>query len=302
MNKPISTNTSVVLNDYGYHELAEKPSQSELNDYYRNKYYQDSRGSYENTYSDDEIRYFNNKLMQKELVLKQLLNKDTAGKPCLLDIGCGEGWTLEYFRNQGWQVKGIDFSQHGLHTHNKHLADKIEIGDIYEKLEAFIASGQLYELVVLDNVLEHVLDPALLLRMIKQVVKPQGVLLIEVPNDFSRVQSYLLEEAKIDRAFWIAIPDHISYFNKAALQNLSEANGWKMSRCLGDHPIDMNLFNPDSNYVLDGSKGKNCHRSRVAIENLLHDIDPIKTNQLYEAMADMGIGRQIIMFLQPLVV
>ncbi|MDH5184418.1 MAG: class I SAM-dependent methyltransferase, partial [Gammaproteobacteria bacterium] len=279
---------------------AEKPQQHELNDYYRNKYYQDSRGSYEQSYSDDELRYFYNKLIQKERVINQLLQSANSDNTSMLDIGCGEGWTLNHFQQQGWQIKGVDFSQHGLHQHNQHLAGQIDTGDIYERLQYFIAEGQSYDLVVLDNVLEHVLEPALLLGMIRQLVKPKGVLLIEVPNDFSRVQRYLQEHNYIDRPFWVAIPDHISYFNRTALQALAEDHGWSMTRCLADHPIDMNLFNPDSNYVMDSSKGKNCHRSRIAIENLLHDIDPDKANKLYEAMANMGIGRQIIMFLQPL--
>lgn len=299
MNKPTHTEHQVVKNRYGYYELANKPSQAELDDYYRNKYYQDSRGSYEHSYGDEELLYSTNKLEQKKLILDELLTADDTSARRMLDIGCGEGWTLEYFSSLNWQVKGIDFSPHGLHTHNKHLEESIETGDIYLKLQEFIDSQQRYDLVVLDNVLEHVLDPARLLQMINMVITKTGVLLIEVPNDFSTVQGLLLEHNYIDRPFWVAVPDHISYFNKDALQRLAKSQGWKMSKCLADHPIDMNLFNPDSNYVMDGSKGKNCHRSRVAIENLLHETSPIKTNHFYEAMADLGIGRQIIMFLQP---
>ncbi|MDH5359083.1 MAG: class I SAM-dependent methyltransferase [Gammaproteobacteria bacterium] len=299
MNKLIHTEQQVIKNSYGYYELAHKPSQAELDDYYRNKYYQDSRGSYEHSYSDEELLYSSNKLQQKKLILDELFQGDDMASRSMLDIGCGEGWTLEFFSSLNWQVKGVDFSPHGLHTHNKHLLKFIETGDIYLKLQEFIDSSQRYDLVVLDNVLEHVLEPARLLHMISMLITKAGVLLIEVPNDFSKVQELLQEQNCINRPFWVAVPDHISYFNKNALQLLAESQGWKMSKCLADHPIDMNLFNPDSNYVMDGSKGKNCHRSRVAIENLLHDISPAKTNHFYEAMADLGIGRQIIMFLQP---
>jgi hypothetical protein len=42
--------------------------------------------------------------------------------------------------------------------------------------------------------------------------------------------------------------------------------------------------------------GKGCHQVRVVIENLLHDISPEKTNEFYQALANLGLGRNIIGF------
>jgi hypothetical protein len=65
---------------------------------------------------------------------------------------------------------------------------------------------------------------------------------------------------------------------------------------MSDNPIDFNLLNPDSNYVEDSSKGKNCHKSRVTIDNLMHAVSVESAVNYYKSLADLGMGRQIISF------
>ena len=55
--------------------------------------------------------------------------------------------------------------------------------------------------------------PLLLLQNYRRIIKNEGVLIVDVPNDFSVVQKHLFENNYIDEPYWIAIPDHISYFN-----------------------------------------------------------------------------------------
>ncbi len=71
---------------------------------------------------------------------------------------------------------------------------------------------------------------------------------------------------------------------------------WRRSIILADFPIELNLFNENTNYVEDRSKGKSCHWVRIVIENLLHSISIEKTNELYSILSMMGWGRQIIGF------
>ncbi|MFA5405483.1 MAG: hypothetical protein WC358_11165, partial [Ignavibacteria bacterium] len=78
------------------------------------------------------------------------------------------------------------------------------------------------------------------------------------------------------------------------LINLCENAGWKMDVVIGDYPIEINLLNDDCNYIKDRSKGKKSHYQRVAFENFLHEISIEKTNKLYEALADLGLGRSLI--------
>jgi SAM-dependent methyltransferase len=289
---------AVALNEYGFYELAQKPSNEELKEYYAKKYYQDNKGSYEMEYTPEELLYFRNKIEQKYLVLKKLLPHKNGSTGSLLDIGCGEGFTLDYFKNKNWNITGIDFSDFGCRRFNPACLPYLHTGDIYEQMIPLINSNTRYDVIWLDNVLEHVLDPLYLLRESKKLLQEGGVIVIEVPNDFSILQSYLLEKKYINNEFWVVIPDHISYFNLKGLTALAAKAGLKNEFAMSDFPIDFNLMNPDTNYNKDKTKGKNTHRSRVEIDNLMHSVSIEKTVNYYKALADLGLGRQIITFLK----
>lgn len=282
----------VIKNKYGFFELAGKPSLAELSDYYSRKYYQEGKGSYQTTYSPAELEYANNKIIQKHHAFKALL--DNRKELSLLDVGCGEGFCLKYFKDLGWRVKGCDFSEYGVRTQNPDCVDDVLVGDIYKHIKNLIDTGEKFDVVWLDNILEHVLDPLQLLKWCKELSAEGGALIVEVPNDFSLLQNYLYEKKLIAKQFWLAIPDHISYFNRSGLENIAEEAGWKGFRFLADFPIDFNLANKNANYVADRSKGKAAHEQRVILDGLFHSVSVDGTNRLYEALADLGMGRQLI--------
>ncbi len=287
----------VILNKYGFYEVSEKPSAAELEEYYAKKYYQSGKGSYEAEYPPEEYLYFNNKIEQKNWVIKKLFTAETE-KRSLLDIGCGEGFTLNYYKKKGWTVVGLDYSEFGVKKFNPDCLPDLITGDIYEKMQPLIKSNTKFDVVWLDNLLEHVLDPLNLLKECKRLLKPDGVLVIEVPNDFSVLHKFLLEKKYINSEFWIAIPDHLSYFNKSGLEAISSDAGFKTEFSIGDYPIDFSLMNPDSNYNKDKSKGKNAHFSRIEMENLIHSISVEKAVEYFKSLADLGLGRQLVSFLK----
>lgn len=281
----------VTKNRYGFYELRDKPDQISLEKYYSEKYYQENKGDYQKSYGEEEVNYLLNKLSQKYHVIKPFLANNK--KPEFLDIGCGEGWALKFFAEHGFNLTGLDYSNFGCKIHNPEYADSIVLGDISKNLDAFIKEGKKFDLIWLDNVLEHVLDPLALLKICHDVASENSVLVIEVPNDFSPVQEKLIESGHIDRAFWVVVPDHISYFNNQGLQNICIDAGWQSEKIISDFPIDFNLFNPLTNYVKNREFGRSCHLVRIEVENLIHSISPEKAVNLYQALADIGLGRQI---------
>ncbi|NEO02723.1 MAG: class I SAM-dependent methyltransferase [Moorea sp. SIO3I7] len=247
----------------GFWELVDKPSPDELKEYYYKKYYQDAKGSYEHEYSSDELDYFKAKLSQRWGMIQRIRGDDFSG--CILDVGCGEGFTLAFFRDLGGKVKGIDFSSYGLHSQNPSCADSLVTGDIFQLLEDEISSGNKYEIVWLQNVLEHVIDPLGLLESLRALVAPKGITVVTVPNDFSIVQKKALEKHYIDRKFWVVPPDNLSYFDYDSLLKTVNATGWKCVDIIGDFPIDWFLFHPFANYVNDKNVGKADHQTRVEL-------------------------------------
>ncbi|MEM9325429.1 MAG: class I SAM-dependent methyltransferase [Bacteroidota bacterium] len=289
-----------VNSDYGYYELVPKPSPSDLEDYYAEKYYQDEHATYAREYDDEELAYFKNKIAQKHQVIQSSLEgKDK--KMRLLDIGCGEGFTMDFYYSLGWEVLGLDFSDFGLAQNHPHLKESLRKGDIFAEIAGLVGAGAVYDVVWLDNVLEHVIDPVELLSQCHQLTSSGGILMVEVPNDFSQLQDFLLSTGRVEKPYWQAVPDHLSYFSFPSLRKLAEATGWSTLRMLADFPIEWFLANEHSNYSRNKRVGKGAHRARVSIENFLASNDSIDMESLltfYEAMGAIGQGRQIIAFFQ----
>jgi 2-polyprenyl-3-methyl-5-hydroxy-6-metoxy-1,4-benzoquinol methylase len=282
---------------YGFWEVVQRPTPGELQKYYADKYYQTEVGSYTLTYEPAELQYFQTKLEQRSAILERYLGKGEPGR--LLDVGCGEGYALKFFRSRGWSVRGFDFSSAGMRAHNADMLDALVTGDVFESLHSEIAAGKTYDAVWLQNVLEHVLDPVDLLHRLRELTGPDGLLVVTLPNDCSVTHQGLLDGGHIDRPFWIAPPDHLSYFDCDSFAATARETGWECLHFLGDFPIDWFLFNPGSNYIQDRSRGKAAHRSRQYIENILHTRPIDRVLDFWTAAAQLGVGRNFTAFLRP---
>ena len=286
---------------FGFWEIAQKPDTQALEAYYANKYYQEGKGSYELEYTEEELRYFRTKLEQRFAILARSLHpKLIAVGGTMLDVGCGEGYALAFFREKGWSVKGFDFSSAGVMSKNPNCSDVLITGDVFGLLNCEMSAGRNYDVVWLQNVLEHVIDPINLLKLLRTLVAPDGILVVTVPNDFSIIQQAAMELSHIDRQCWIAPPDHLNYFDYKSLLNTSSETGWECLEILGDFPVDWFLFHPGSNYIRDKAQGKAVQRARVQLENVIHS-QPIENVLHYWSIAaKLGIGRSITAFLRPI--
>jgi 2-polyprenyl-3-methyl-5-hydroxy-6-metoxy-1,4-benzoquinol methylase len=286
-------NQKVRKNHFGYYELVQKPLQKDLESYYSKKYYQEGKGTYISSYSKEEIKFFYNKIEQKFLIIEKYFN--TSGSN-FLDIGSGEGWALKYFKKKGWKITGLDFTNFSCKKFNPDCLSSMTLGDIYDSLEILVSKRKKFDIIWMDHILEHVLDPEKLLRVCRQLVSKRGAIMIQVPNDFSILQKYLIRRKLVNKKYWIAPPDHISYFNIKSLETLCKYVGLKKIQLITDFPIDINLLNNNSNYINNPELGKSSHLARVEFENLIHKISKERTIELYSSFANLGLGREIAGF------
>lgn len=281
---------------FGYLEAVDKPEPSSLRAYYSKCYYQEGHGNYRDSYPPAERRYIEEKLCQRAGRISEIRG-DRPGR--LLDVGCGEGFALGYYRKLGWIVEGLDYSSAGLAAMNPNCLDILETGDVMLLLESRIRASRKYDVILLNNVLEHLADPPDLLHKLQGLVSNDGVVVITVPNDFSDYQQYLLEAEHVDEPFWVALPDHLAYFDRESLLSLARATGWVCHDTLADFPIDWFLLHPGSNYIRQRSLGPAAHQARIELENLLSEQPIVKVNAFFSAMAKVGLGRAITAFLTP---
>ncbi|WP_419908433.1 class I SAM-dependent methyltransferase [Hoeflea sp.] len=283
--------------ELGFLEVAAKPSAADLADYYQNKYFQNESGNYRAAYPPEETAIIELRIDQRGARARELLSRDRPG--CLLDVGCGEGFVLAAFDRLGWRVEGVDFSRAGVEAMNPAIANRVEDGDLFSILERRISEDERHDLVWLGNVLEHVLDPIRLLHLLHTLVKPGGLLVVTVPNDGNAFHDALYEGGAIPDRFWIAIPDHISYFTAESLKRTADATGWDCLDIQADFPIDLFLAHEGSNYVRDRSRGAAAHRARLQLERIIGAAGVAAAGRFYSALADVGLGRNITAFLAP---
>ena len=203
----------ILKNKFGFFQLHPLPSSTFLKEYYSKKYYQELKSStYQHIYSSEELFLNTIDANITDLIFNTNSNLKTKN---LFDLGCGEGYYMSEMKKIGWDVKGSDFSKNAILNHNPELLDLFVSGDLIDILDNI---NEKFSLLNLDNVLEHVLDPEILLQKCKRILKDDGILRIEVPNDCSDFQS-LLNEKKMANNEHIVFPDHISYFNFETLTN-----------------------------------------------------------------------------------
>jgi 2-polyprenyl-3-methyl-5-hydroxy-6-metoxy-1,4-benzoquinol methylase len=129
------------------------------------RYYQnaDGRTTYEAEYSQKELDHKALEANLAILALKNLIsNHDTPLS--LLEFGCGEGFFLKQVVSQeSWGIKGVDFSKFGIEKWNPELLEKCDFGDLYFFLNRYIKENTRFDICILRNVLEHVINPGKLL-------------------------------------------------------------------------------------------------------------------------------------------
>jgi SAM-dependent methyltransferase len=94
-----------------------------------------------------------------------------------LEIGCGEGWMLAALRDEGWETVGLERSAETAEFATRVQGLKVVVGE----LDALKSEGG-FDLIFMHHVLEHLPDMMAALRLCASLLKPDGVLLVIVPN------------------------------------------------------------------------------------------------------------------------
>jgi len=99
-----------------------------------------------------------------------------AGKA--LDVGCGLGVFLEVCRDRGWEAVGVDLSAWAC---RRVVAQGLAV--IPGTVESARFADGAFDVVHMNHVLEHIPEPLAFLNEIRRILKSDGRLLIEVPNE-----------------------------------------------------------------------------------------------------------------------
>ncbi len=143
-----------------------------------------------------------------DMVTKRLYAHRPQRSPMrLLDVGCAYGFFLLTAREAGLQVQGVELSEE-----TSRYAREQGVPVQTASLQTANLPEGYFDFITMDNVLEHVLDPADDLARARKLVQPGGLLYVAVPNFDSLV-------SHADTIYWKnkTWPNHLFYFTAKTL-------------------------------------------------------------------------------------
>ncbi len=134
----------------------------------------------------------------------------------ILDFGCGNGPFLREFSayRPRWKLTGFE-----LDNRNKNAIESIPKGKFYSGSLDDI--DEYYDFIVTIHTIEHLQDPVTYLNSLSSKLKPEGLILIEVPD---------LEKSPFD----ILITDHCSHFVCKSLIYVCKLAGLEVVKVTSD--------------------------------------------------------------------
>ena len=114
--------------------------------------------------------------------IEGLRGSAAAGNIKVLDVGCGLGDLSFQIAERGYDVLGVD-----IHSPTIEEAKRLNSVDnlSFECRDAQrLGVEDKFDVVVLAEVLEHLGDPSGLMRDVKSLLDPRGILIVTVPNGY----------------------------------------------------------------------------------------------------------------------
>lgn len=151
----------------------------------------------------------------------------------LLDIGCGNGRLLYLAKQAGWQVKGLELSVEMAEFVRERIGIEVQVADFLHMEPDRDDLGH-YDLVVLRHVLEHLPNSLLAMEKISALLKPDGCLLLEMPNieGLSKKWSRTLVNLGLHQRRFGAdfMAGHCNEFSLKSMRFLARRSGFELVR------------------------------------------------------------------------
>ena len=189
----------------GFHFTNPIPQESEIGKYYKSDEYI-SHSSNNSGIVNKAYNVVRNITLKRKLKLITRLSK---GKE-LLDVGAGTGHFLNVCKNAGWNVQGLEPDQDARDfAHNNFSLNLNPLTDLFE------LKDNSKDVITMWHVLEHVYHLKRDVAELVRILKPDGVLIIAVPNMSSN-------DAQNYKEMWAAydVPRHLYHFQKESIFNL----------------------------------------------------------------------------------
>lgn len=193
----------------GHMSLSPPPSELELREHYNGAYavhlpsHLDSAGP-------------------QSQAVEALLGAVAPGR--MLEIGCSYGGALAEFRSRGWAVEGVEMDERAARWARNNMTLRVHTGTLSDARENLRPP---YDVVACYHVLEHIPDPHAFLLDVRELLTPEGLLVLRTPN-----ASSFIARSVSGWWEWCVAPEHVHLFSVSSLRRTLEAAGFQTLRAI----------------------------------------------------------------------
>ena len=134
----------------------------------------------------------------------------------LLDIGCGNGSSMQIMKTHGWMVEGIDFDEKSIAQANENGLTSA-VGELHD----FHYPDNSFDAIMTNHVIEHIPQLESFLRECLRILKPESTLIAITPNADS------LGHLRFEQDWrGLEVPRHLQIFTSPSLFLLADKTGF----------------------------------------------------------------------------
>ncbi len=194
------------------------PSNEQIRQAYSGGYLGDAAKTMEEFFSGklQRSRSWKNELEKVRLV------ESYIRKGAILDVGCGDGKFLWALDPQRWQRSGVEYLEEVVQIVRGRMPHLDLIpGDIWKK----DLDQRRFDVITLWHVFEHLPEPQRVLERLHQLLAPEGLLILAVPNLASL-------QARWFGGRWLGLdaPRHLFHYSPRVLRRMLLDGGYQIQR------------------------------------------------------------------------
>lgn len=192
-------------------ETFPQPSEKQLPKYYQSEDYISHTDAKRNLF---EKAYHFIKTIALKRKLK-LINSFNIEEKNLLDVGCGTGDFLKVAKDNNWNVLGVEPNLEA-----RTIANKKTENSVFDIEQLLKFKKHSFDVITLWHVLEHLSKLEQHITILESLLKPNGRLIIAVPN-------YKSFDANYYKSYWAAfdVPRHLWHFSQKSISKLVQQKG-----------------------------------------------------------------------------
>lgn len=148
----------------------------------------------------------------------------------VLEFGPAVGYMTRVLREDfGCQITGFEYSQKAAEQSSQYCEQMI-VGDVEEPAN-WVALQGVYDTIIFADVLEHLREPDVVLSRCQKLLKPDGNVIISVPNIAHWTVRLLLMRGKFDYTETGLLDNtHTKFFTKKSLTDMIAHCGFKVKK------------------------------------------------------------------------